>query len=70
MKKFYRVRVFQKLKFLVEVSKISQKIKKNDGIIDGGAPAQRVIRAEPGWRFTARCHGETRPKSTEYIHDS
>ena len=47
MKKFYRLRTFQKLIFLVEISKISKIFEK---IIEGSAPALRVIPA--GTRLT------------------
>ena len=50
MEKFYRLRTFQKLVFLVEISKISKKIRKNDNSLEGTAPALRVIRA--GTRLT------------------
>ena len=41
---------FEKLTFLVEISKISKILEKNDNFIEGGAPALRVIRA--GTRLT------------------
>ena len=41
---------FEKLTFLVEISKISKILEKNDKTIEGGAPALRVIRA--GTRLT------------------
>ena len=45
MEKFYRLWTFQKLIFLVEISKISKILEKNKKSIEGGAPALRVIRA-------------------------
>ena len=42
--KFYRLWTFQKLIFLIEISKIL-KFLENSNFFEGGAPALRVIRA-------------------------
>ena len=53
VEKFYRLWTFQKLRYLVEISKISNFFEKNVNSIEGGAPALRVIRA--GTRLTVHC---------------
>ena len=51
---------FEKLTFLVENFENFENFRKNYKSIEETAPALRVIRAKPGWRFTARCHTEPR----------
>ena len=50
---------FEKLKFLVEISKISKKFEKNTNPSRQALLLYELSEREPGWRFTARCHTET-----------
>ena len=49
---------FEKLTFLVEISKFS-KISKISKFLSEALLLYELFEREPGWRFTARCHTKT-----------
>ena len=50
---------FEKLTFLVEISKISKILDKKENISREALLLYELSEREPGWRFTARCHTKT-----------
>ena len=50
---------FEKLTFLVEISKISKILEKITNPSREALLLDELFEREPGWRFTARCHTET-----------
>ena len=50
---------FEKLTFLVEISKISEIFEKFTNSSRDALLLYELSEREPGWRFTARCHTKT-----------
>ena len=50
---------FEKLTFLVEISKISKILEKITNPSREALLLYELSEREPGWRFTARCHTKT-----------